>query len=87
MGRPVSRFRLEGRTATPRQSVSSHYVAFETFEPMFRAELEEWFPDVEVSIEHGVGARVEYCGIESNDELVHECSESAFKKAINQLNG
>jgi hypothetical protein len=61
-------------------------VPFGTFEPLFRAELERTFPGVSVEIDHGTGARVEYSGIEPNDETVHECSEVAFKQAIDHLN-
>jgi hypothetical protein len=61
-------------------------VPFETFEPLFRAELERRFPGVTVQIDRGTGARVEYSGMEPDDETVHECSEAAFKRAIDQLN-
>jgi hypothetical protein len=47
---------------------------------------DESLAGVTVEIDRGTGARVEYSGMEPDDETVHECSEAAFKRAIDQLN-
>jgi hypothetical protein len=59
-------------------------VPFDVFEPIFRAELEKAFPDADVTVDCGLGARVDFDGIKEDNETIHECSERAFAEATNK---
>lgn len=62
-------------------------VPCEIFESNFREELENAFPNSDLSIEYGSFARIDHDGFDVDpSEAIHECSEKAFKKAITQLN-
>ena len=56
-------------------------VPFESFGPLFRAELEKAFPGSSIEITCGTGARIDFAGLDRDDEAVYLASENAFALA------